>query len=354
VVEPSAPKLDQRPGPGAAGSPVTFFLAGAPDLEAVRRLDPDHDVHAFLRGEYTWVAQTYLRLRAAGYPVELSASLPASGTVVFHAKHKHELAQALGARGGLERLVLVGIRADNSPPLVADFEVLQNGRFAGGRRFVIPHWPQPGLVPRDASRGTRVERVGYFGLTENLDRPFRAEVWRRSLQGIGLEWVVQAVNFRMTGEATAAGGIDWEDYRTVDAVVAVRPRQRHGWNHKPANKLFNAWRAGVPALVGPEYAYRELRRGDEDYFEVTNPEEALAALRRLRDDPGLYSRVVSNGRRRAEEFSFAAIADRWAQVLWQEIPRQLALQPLLRRRALPLPLLLLLRRIRRRLGPRIH
>ncbi len=73
-------------------------------------------------------------------------------------------------------LVFVAIRADNSSPLLADFEILQSGRFADDRnRFWIPFWPQPGLVPRDPARGTTLERVAYMGRIENLHPEFRGE-----------------------------------------------------------------------------------------------------------------------------------------------------------------------------------
>ena len=60
------------------------------------------------------------------------------------------------------------------------------------------------------------------------------------------------------------------DYRTLDAVIAVRPFEPHLYFAKPASKLINAWRAGVPALVGPEFASREIRRTDDDFLEVAD------------------------------------------------------------------------------------
>ncbi len=326
------PAVEARESNSSLASPaltVTFYLAGEPDLARISQLDPDSDHHEFRPGELSWVAQTFLRLRRAGYPVQLSENVPASGLVVFHAKHKHALArQANGRRG----IYFVAIRADNSSPLLADFEILQSGRFADDRtRFWIPFWPQPGLLPRDAARGTTLARVAYMGRIENLHPEFRGETWRQGLAALGLEWVLREVRFRPAGEPegseSARGGlerIDWEDYRTLDAVIAVRPRDRHLRYSKPASKLINAWRAGVPALVGPEFACREIRRSEDDFLEVASAREALAALRRLRDDPALYSRIVNAGRERAPEFSFAVLTERWAQILFETIPARLA------------------------------
>lgn len=326
----------------SARAPVVFYLAGEANLDLVRRLDPDRDLHGFRRGERSWVAQTYLRLREAGYPVEIAGHPTRGGLIVFHAKHKRALARAAG---GLDGAVFVGIRADNSSPLLADFEILQNGRYADGRRrFALPFWPQPGLLPRDPARGTRVERVGYLGLVENLATAFRDDAWRRKLSEVGLRWVATPVDYAGTLQPKS---VDWEDYREVDVVLAVRPRDRRTAFTKPANKLVNAWRAGVPALVGPEFPYREIRRSELDFLEVEDPEGALEALQRLRDDPELYSRMVENGRRRALEFSSRAILDRWAELLFDTLPARIRDGALPWSRRLPVPLRLGWRRVER-------
>ncbi len=345
---------ERTPSAAPPSLPVTFYLADEPDVAGISRLDPDVDLDAFRPGELSWVAQTYLRLRNAGFPVALQSTPPERGLVVFHAKHKHALArQATGRRG----LIFVAIRADNSSPLLADFEVLQSGRFADDRnRFWIPFWPQPGLVPRDPARGTTLQRVAYMGRIENLHPEFRGEGWRQALAALGLEWVLREVRFAKGAGARPGGSsrngkssceetrIDWEDYRTLDAVIAVRPFEPHLYFAKPASKLINAWRAGVPALVGPEFASREIRRTDDDFLEVADAGAALAALRRLRDDPELYSRIVAAGHRRAPEFSFAALTAQWARLLFETLPQRVAVGGLPWSHRLPLSLRIPLRR----------
>jgi hypothetical protein len=97
---------------------------------------------------------------------------------------------------------------------------------------------------------------------------------------------------------------------------------------KPGTKLYNAWLAGVPAVLGPEPAFRELRRHELDYLEVTSVEEALAAIDRLRSDPALYRAMVDHGRERARDFSVEAILDRWTDLLWERVPALAAQRPL--------------------------
>ncbi len=320
---------------------VVFYLAGEPDFETLRSLDPDDEPEHFRSGERSWVVQTYLRLRAAGWPVELSDRPPDSGMVVFHAKHKRALARAAGDRPGP---VFVAIRADNSSPLLADFEVLQNGRFDNGRtRFRVAHWPQPGLVPRDTARGTRVTTVGYMGLEENLHPEFRSAAWQADLAEIGVEWKPRMTRFRPNDQSRP---VKWEDYSDLDIVLAMRPVKRTIEYAKPPSKLVNAWRAGIPALIGHEYPYRELRRSPTDYIEIRGRTDALAAVRRLRDNPDLYLEMVANGACRAEEFSFERITEEWARLLFTTIPRRIAEGELCWTRRLPIPLRVSVRRLR--------
>src|SRR5262245_43118656 len=124
---------------------VSFFLPGERDLESLKGLDPDADWRELQIGERAWGLQTWLRLARAAHPGRLCGEPPQRGTVVYHAKHEG-LLRRQGRR--VREAVLLGIRADNREPLVADFETVQNGRFADGRRsFFLPFWSQPGLLP---------------------------------------------------------------------------------------------------------------------------------------------------------------------------------------------------------------
>ncbi len=313
---------------------LTFFLAGEPDLARLARVDPDRDWQEFQRGERIWVLQAYLRLARAGYAVRLAAEPPAAGIVVFHAKHERDLLRA-GRR--LDGLVLVGVRADNREPLAADVEVVQNGRFADGRRRIhIPHWPQPGLVHRNPARGARVERIAYKGFDSNLHPDFRAPAWAAFLAAQGIEWVVDSAAF--AGPASDRLALAWPDFRSVDLLLAVRPPDRRLHTAKPASKLLNAWLAGVPALLGPEVAYRELRRTPLDYLEVTSAAEARSAVQRLAADPALYLAMVENGRARAADFTAEALLPRWATLLFATVPALAATRRGRVDRRLPLPL----------------
>ena len=294
---------------------ITFCFP-SPDVARLRALDPDCDWRALQQGEEAWVLQGYLRLAQAGLPVELAATPPDDGLVVFHGKHKRCLARELL---GLKRAVIVAIRGDLGGSLaVADFEVVQNPTRADGRRgFFLPSWPQPGLQPRDERRPDRLGRISYKGYLDNLHPAFRNGNWESFLESEHVDWDCDAVPF-------AHGNYDrealyWPDFRATDAVLAVRPRGRSTRN-KPASKLYNAWHAGVPALLGPESAYQELRRSELDYLEVGSLTAARAAVVRLREEPGLWRAMIENGRRRAAEWTPAAVAGIWRTLLEETLP----------------------------------
>jgi hypothetical protein len=176
-------------------------------------------------------------------------------------------------------------------------------RALGLHAYYIPGWPMPGLIPRDARRGDVFENIAFFGIEGELDPGLRGPKWGRRLAEMGLDW-------------TAVPSQEWTDYSDVDAVVAARDFGYPGeFLLKPPSKLINAWHARVPAILGPESAFRHERRSDLDYLEVSSPGEIIEELCRLRDDSSLRKAVVEQGAERAREVSAAAIVSRWQHLI---------------------------------------
>ena len=327
---------------------VTFFLHGEPDLARLEGLDPDRDPGEFRTGERAWVVQTYLRLRAAGHPVALASAWPREGILVFSSKQRGVLRPLVRTA---DPVVLVACREDVGEAEIADFEVVQNG-FSVDREtsFFVPLWPQPGLVPRDPDRVGRIRSAAFKGFATNLHPAFASPEWANALAVRGIEWIADAAAY--SGPQRAAEATGWESYRDIDLVVAVRPPDKKLHARKPATKLYNAWLAGVPAILGPEQAYRELRRSDLDYLEVKNVPEALAAVDRLIREPALYAAMVENGKRRAEEFTIEAIRKRWVDLLYRAIPAMSANPRVSFWRGKPVGLKVAARRVARALGRR--
>ena len=302
---------------------VAFYLPRETSLPRLRELDPDRDWRELVRGERAWILQTYLRLKFAGRPVELVDEVPTQGILVYHKKHERQILEArVNHLGGYRALTMIAVRGDRRASRWADFQVVQNPlQVDEPSRFLAPHWPQPGLLPRHPERGTRIERVAFKGFSANLDRAFLEPDWGEFLARRGVDWDFDAIAFR---EGVDAGDTHWNDYRETDLVLALRPGHDPTQDHKPATKLVNAWTAGVPALLGPEQAFRSLRQSELDYLEISDLAAAKAAVDRLLAAPDIYRAMVENGFRRSADFSPQVVTEFWLDLLWRRVPEALA------------------------------
>ena len=274
-------------------------------LDAERRA-PGHasvdDLHAsIVTNEDCWIVSTYLQLRGRVDNVHL-ATQPVPGQMCVVS------GLDVGIRDYRPDTFYIGARSDGPDPALCQLRVVQNGlQAAAGLGHCIPHWPQPALLPRHVERGTRIETLAFYGSENNLDPRFRTPAFEASLLGLG-------VRLRIHGRE-GADSVAWNDYRDVDLVLAARNLTRDDALTKPASKLVNAWLAGVPALLGPEPVFRDLRRSELDYVEVSTADDALRAIARFRAEPGLYETFVVNGRERARAFSVDAVSQRWIDFL---------------------------------------
>jgi len=248
-------------------------------------------------GVYAWTVQTFQWLRDAGVNCTLSNDLPSEGILVAHRK---SLPRNFVPPAGV---LFVCLRADATFHPFAHLHVVLTQR-AMSRwypTFYMPHWPQPGLIPRDPARGDRWENAAFFGDDACIAGEMQSAQWASVLRDLQLNWQ------HVPPEK-------WHDFSEVDVVVAIRDFiGKHGYANKPATKLFNAWHAGVPAVLGRESAYEEQRQGPLDYLEARTFSELVAALQRLRDDPALRRAMVENGRTRAHETDPSVIVARWQE-----------------------------------------
>ncbi|MEM9163615.1 MAG: hypothetical protein AAGC54_11190 [Cyanobacteria bacterium P01_F01_bin.4] len=256
--------------------------------------------------------QTYLRLKETGFPCELTDRLPEQGIVLFH----RNVVLKADISPGPSRL-LICLKADISFFSGAQLHVVQNPREASPQlgSYFIPHWPQPGLLPRQPDRGNCFETVAFFGHQVNLDPALNTSVWQTQLAQRGLRWVSIANTNRWNDYATLNNG--WNDYRQIDAIVGVRQFQarRPLYRRKPATKLYNAWLAGVPAVLGREWAYRVTGQAGVNYLEANSVEAVLHHLERLKQDVAWRQSLVEAGRIQSVAYQPEVITQRWRQFL---------------------------------------
>ena len=261
---------------------------------------------AFGGGANVWSYFTPVVLREHGYPVHITTEFPQQGIVLSHSQYlpQHRITN--------EQTMLICIRADYGRNHPAQMHVVQNAdqaHYAGkdfveylflpGPSYFIPYWPQPGLIPRNVDRGDRFENIAFVGARQNLAPELKTEQWQRAIAELGVKFV------------TMFDRASWHDYSEVDAVIAIRSMSAARYLRKPASKLTNAWLAGVPAILGPESAFRALRQTEFDFIEVQSQQAAIEAIRRLKEDSTLRWKMVETGRQRSEEYSIAANAERW-------------------------------------------
>ena len=253
-----------------------------------------------LLGPAAWIVQTFIRLQARGLPCELVSQWPKSGIVISHRDH---LPESWEQRS---ELFVVCCLADRAyPHACANLHILQNPYQAVrlGPFLYVPHWPQPGLKPRDPLRGDRFENLAFFGEIDNLTPELRGPEFA--------SWCRQeGMNFSIPSRDA------WADYGSVDAVIAVR-RFTKEWVafDKPATKLFNAWLAGVVPILGREAAYAAEGRLGENCVVVPDLAALKARLIALRQGFESVSKMLAAGEKAAKLRSHEAVTDHWCRAL---------------------------------------
>jgi hypothetical protein len=282
---------------------VRSLAADWPDIAALDEPGLEREHERFRRGIENWIVQTYVRLRAPlerlGFDVRIGDRFERGTICVAHRDDLNRYSDPL------HDCYVIGARADRPRVHVADLEVVQSPlQIESGRARLIPHWPQPGLIPRDPRRDARVERAVYYGRVNSVPAWYGDAGFRAALAALGV-----SLEVRDRG---------WNDYRDVDVLLAHRDETPAMLANKPASKLVNAWLAGVPAVVAPEPAFEALRRGDLDFIATADAAATLEAIRGLARAPERYRAMVANGRTRSAEFTVDAIRERWMRLFLDE------------------------------------
>lgn len=263
--------------------------------------DPSSLCTRIQTNEECWIILTYLYLERKGLNVSISDRFIPGKICIASSLD-------FSVRDLTFNSFVVGCRSDGFRPALCDFTIVQNkANLESETDILIPHWPQPGLIPRLKERGSTIENIVFKGSEVNLYESFRSTEFKRELEKLGVKLIING--------RPENGPVTWQDYSTNDLVLAVRDLTEKDALMKPASKLVNAWIASVPALLGPEPAFRDLRQSELDYIEVKTPKDALEAIQQLKSQPSLYQQMVVNGLQRAEEFTVEKITEQWCQAL---------------------------------------
>lgn len=280
--------------------PITFFLPPETKWQDKWHDDMPNNTdwfwEGFGRGVYCWTLQTYLNLRSYGFDCTLSKNtLPDEG-IIF--AHRDSIPDNYHPNN---KQLIICIKADrfqhNSCPIhivqnPLEVNILENSYF-------MPLWPQPGLIHRDSLRGNIFKNIVYHGVHFNLAPEIKTKKWEKELKDLGLNWITPPRS-------------KWHDYSQADALVAIRSFERQeNYLWKPATKLYNAWHAGIPAILGQEPAYEAEKKSELDFITVRSFNEAILQLKKLRDTPTLRNEMIENGFLRAKETEKNLITEKW-------------------------------------------
>ena len=250
-----------------------------------------------------WIFQTWVLLLASHTRCYAMTELPVEGILIT-------LCSALPRCKPPKTVFLVDVVADGFPHPAAHLYLVQNSAQAKWlpNSIFMPHWPQPGLIPRDLHRGTRFENICYFGDLENLTPELQSEEWQERLEKeLGLRLYFP-------------GPHQWHDYSQTDCVLAIRNFSKSRHFHKPGTKLYNAWHAAVPFIGGRDSAYAADGRPGIDYLVATSPEEVFQHLKRLKEDPSFRASLVNNGFVSRKKFTRESTLERWRELVEKKLP----------------------------------
>jgi hypothetical protein len=178
----------------------------------------------------------------------------------------------------------------------------QNKRNSLWNPYHIPHWPQPGLIPRSRDRASLVENIAYLGTRSNLAKEFNTDKWKQALTDLGCNWL------------PIFSPSSWNDYSNIDVVVAVRSFEDGSYLNKPASKLINCWQASVPAILGgSESAFASIRKSELDFLSVSSIDEAINMVSKLKKNPKLYMLMIENGQKRFQDFNESKVTYNWIE-----------------------------------------
>lgn len=286
--------------------PIFFYIPNYKNIPQELLLNNENFVnlkpYGVSDGENAWLIITCQKLIEQGINCQITDVFSDSG-IIFGTYESLKYYQKPS-----QNSLLVYVKGDKPIHPYANLTIVQNSYEISNLQHshFIPLWSQPGLKPRNSSRVNIFQNVAYFGEYGNLAPEMKEKSWGKTINSMGLQWMIKEHQ-------------DWSNYTDVDVVIAVRDfskkvsgkytKEQGAW--KPATKLYNAWIAGVPAILGKEPAFAELRKSPLDYIEVESPEEILLALKELQNNPKLRSQMIENGLRRGEEFKDRVITSKW-------------------------------------------
>ena len=262
-----------------------------------------------LWGHYHWVLQTFLFLRESEFSCSVTNVFPDEGIVLTHIDL---IPRDIRPRKNLfvvGFLVDRGVNFDYADLYVSHSPVNRSvfsETYFHRVRHILP-WPQINLIPRSPSRGNKFENIVFVGNEEQLAPELKTPEFANKLNELSLNWRIQDRK-------------KWNDFSDIDAIVAIRSFDNNDYKFKPGLKLINAWLAGVPSILGPEFSYRDIGESRADYIEANSVGEVIDLLKELKNNDTLRAQIVNEGVKKSEKFTVETNT-----ILWENLIQEIAL-----------------------------
>jgi hypothetical protein len=285
-------------------------------------LHGDMSIFNGFRNEVQWLF--YLHLRERFTNLQISGEYPEEGIFLIHKSNVKSFnwnpdlfvvsAQWDHPRDDRAQVHLVANQYKTTRQSLGKLDRLSGA----GYQYCTCPIMHPVVIPRSEARGDRLENIVYMGNPKNLDPAFRTEEFRQQVADLGMNFIIESDPHKHA------------DFSEVDVSFAIRKIGKV-INNKPAVKLYNAWRGRVPAVLGCEIGFREVRESEYDFIEVDSVEDVLEALKKLRDDVEFRNRMIENAIERGKPYDTEGQQQRWGDVFesvimpyyerWRKTPR---------------------------------
>lgn len=284
--------------------PTVYFYA--PDQVRQQNIQQDHTKWTGFHSNFTaWIGQTYFYLQKAGFDCEIAHKIPESGILVAD---RDTLDNDYPF---LENVMLICVQSDKEYHPSAHLHIVHNPpqwektKNSIWNPHLITHWPMPGIIPRESKRQQSIENISYIGTRGQLAPELKSDTWKKDLEALNCRW------------HPLWDKSQWHNYSDLDLMIAARSFDRQVYPNKGAIKLINAWRAGVPAILTPEWGFMAERKSELDFMVVRSYEEALNAVSYLQNHPSYYQNMIDNGLERAKEHTMDITLNQWLDFFHQ-------------------------------------
>jgi hypothetical protein len=256
--------------------------------------------YEYRNGPETWTVNTVKHLVDNNIDISIVNQVPYNSIVVTHNDYVGQLLMKTNSN------YIVSIQADRHIDSNSNAVIVQNKsqywqKIFFHKVYFAKHWPERNILKRIPEKGRF--HLSYFGRTQNIDKYFLSDDWLSFISEKGFKWSINS------------NKDNWNDFREIDLLIAIRSFDNKSYRSKPPTKLFNSWLAEVPIITNDESAYKFHGNKSKNYFAVKTIEQLKSQILFLYNNQSYYENIIRNIKSRSEEVSIGKISMEWQDIL---------------------------------------